>query len=73
MKNLLKHCKQFLPYKNNQLQHNALQELPNLRKQISLICLPSILKIYQPKDVFHFILAALYNTTNKNPKHYFTV
>jgi hypothetical protein len=34
--NVLKYCKQFLPYKHNQLQHNALQEvstlLPNLKK-----------------------------------------
>jgi hypothetical protein len=57
--NLLKYYKQFLPYKYHQLQHNALQEvLPNLRKQISLICLLSILKISQIKRGFRFIVVS---------------
>jgi hypothetical protein len=34
--------------------------LPNLRKQMSLICLLLILKISEPKHWFHFILDALY-------------
>jgi hypothetical protein len=34
--------------------------LPNLGKQISLICLLSILKISQPKHGFRFILVILY-------------
>jgi hypothetical protein len=34
--------------------------LPNLRKQISLICLLSILKISQPKHGYRFILVTLY-------------
>jgi hypothetical protein len=64
LKNLLKFYKQFLPYKTHQLQHNALQEvftvLPNLRKQISLICFLTNLNISQPKHGFRFILVPLY-------------
>jgi hypothetical protein len=56
---------QFLPYKKHQLQHNALQDffrvLPNLRKQIYLICLLTILKVSQPKHGFRFIAVTLYN------------
>jgi hypothetical protein len=61
-KKLLKYYK---PYKRHQLQHDALQEvtvLPNLRKQISLICVFSILKVTEPKRGFHFILVTLYFT-----------
>jgi hypothetical protein len=36
--------------------------LTNLRKQISLICLISILKMSQPKHRFRFILDTLYIT-----------
>jgi hypothetical protein len=70
LNNLLMYYKQFLHYKNHQLRNNALQEvLPNLRKQISLIFLLSMLKMSQPKHVFHFILVSLYlykKTTEKN-------
>jgi hypothetical protein len=46
LKNVLKYYKLFLPYKNHQLQHSEFQEvLPNLRKQISLLSLLSILKL----------------------------
>jgi hypothetical protein len=34
--------------------------LPNLRKQMSLTCLLSILTIYKPKHGFLFILVTLY-------------
>jgi hypothetical protein len=51
LKNVLKYYKQCLLYKDHQLQHNALQEVsPNLRKQIYLICLLSIVQISQPKN-----------------------
>jgi hypothetical protein len=56
--------KQFVPYKNHQLQHNALQEiftvLPNLIKQISLIFVLSILNISQPKHGFRSVLVSVY-------------
>jgi hypothetical protein len=35
--------------------------LPNLRKQIYLICLFTILKVSQPKHGFRFIVVILYN------------
>jgi hypothetical protein len=47
--------------------------LPNLRKQISLICLLSILNISQPKHGFRFILVILYICLTDSSTHMFWV
>jgi hypothetical protein len=48
---------------NLQKSSAATRVLPNIREQISLICLLMNLKMFQPDHRFHFILVTLYNGT----------
>jgi hypothetical protein len=51
----------YLGYANTMFrQFPVFTVLPNLRKQIYLISLLSLLKIFQPKHGFGFILVTLY-------------